>query len=889
VGVLGFEEPGDERSWSEDDLALVDTVRQQLALTLENRLLFEQTAEALAETSDLYKIGQQISEAQDVQAIVEAASEGVQGRGELDGMIVGLMGPLGKPEAFRVLSSWDRRGEGLEEGREMSLEAWSDFHEVLEQGGRFVATDVNSASSSERLTRFLRENVDFQGLVGLPLRVRDEHYGTVVVYTSQPHEWMDEELRFYETVARNVSVALENLVLLQHAREEAERRALLNEVMQTASSSLNTIDLLHNVGLLVAKRLEMPTMLLRWDGEYAEPVAIHRPDASEHRLEESVYFHGWEMPGVGAAIRRRESILWHYDGTTAGAAEFQKILDELHVEDAVAAPLMVRNEVLGVLFLGRHTGHDPIDENEINFVRSAAVNIGVALENARLYQDAQETAEKLKEVDRLKSEFLANMSHELRTPLNSIIGFSRVILKGIDGPVTEMQQTDLQAIYDSGKHLLNLINDVLDLSKIEAGRMEFIFEPTDLHEVVSGVMSTAIALVKEKPIELQQDVPEELTPVVADERRIRQVILNLVGNASKFTEEGYIKVAAWREDEDVIVAVEDTGIGIPRDRYHSVFKEFEQVDSSSTRRYGGTGLGLPVSKKFVEAHGGEIWFESEVNVGTTFYVRLPIAGPSPEEPEEDETRADGEEALIVLTVDDDDGVITLFRRYLEKQGYRVMALTRGDRVVEEAKRIRPYAITLDIFLPDINGWEIVQALKSDPETRDIPIIVCSISNDRDKGLSMGVADYLVKPILEQDLLDALERVSDGGRPRDILVVDDTAEDRGLLRRILEGADYHVREATGGAEAIDLIHATPPELVVLDLMMPDVDGFAVLEELKSDATTRDIPVVVVTAKELTAAERALLTLRVESLLEKGIFDQENLLEDVGAALARLSEG
>jgi len=508
-------------------------------------------------------------------------------------------------------------------------------------------------------------------------------------------------------------------------------------------------------------------------------------------------------------------------------------------------------------------------------------------------QEAQETAEKLKEVDRLKSEFLANMSHELRTPLNSIIGFSRVILKGIDGPITDLQKTDLEAIYQSGRHLLELINDILDQSKIEAGKMEYTFEPTDLMEIIRGVMSTSIALVKDKPIELQQQLPETLPTIIADSRRIRQVLLNLMGNAAKFTEQGFISLSAWADEEWVTIAVQDSGVGIPKERYSAVFTPFEQVDSSSSRRFGGTGLGLPVSKRFVEAHGGSIWFESEMGVGSTFYVKLPIAGPPAEKPAEEERpvrapRLEGEDSkgLLVLTVDDDAGVITLFRRYLSKQGYRVVGLTRGDRVVEEAKRLKPYAITLDILMPDRSGWEVIRDLKSDPLTRDIPVIVCSIIAERDKGLSMGVADYLVKPILEQDLLSALTRLSHDPTKTHVLVVDDNPDDRNLLERILADAGYTVTTASDGVEAIADLALSPPDLVVLDLMMPDVDGFAVLENMKARPETRDIPVIVVTAKELSADERADLTARVQALLQKGLFDQERLLGDVAAALARL---
>ncbi|MEA3396128.1 MAG: GAF domain-containing protein, partial [Chloroflexota bacterium] len=884
IGWLNFEETEGARDWSADDIAVIEAVREQLALTLENRLLFEQTATALAETSTLYEIGQHISEAQSAEDILQATVEGLSRRPEPDYVMAGVLEP---PKSLRISYDWMRIAAESRRDKIYPLEYWQQLREVIGREGRFVTEDVENEPRLAEATRHFYRPAGLHGMAAFPLRVQNEIYGTLQILTTEPHEFSLEELRFYETVIQSAAVALENRLLLQTTQQEAARRALLNEVIGTAAASLNPEELLYSVSRLITERLSMPTMIWLWDGKHASPTIIYRHDGTQMLPQEELALRPAEMPGIGKAIRTRDSILWKFAAPPYRSAQFEHLVDALSLQEIFAVPLMIRDTLHGVMVLGRQVGHTAIDDNDMTFMRSAAVNIGVALDNATLYQDAQETAVQLREVDRLKSEFLANMSHELRTPLNSIIGFSRVILKGIDGPITEFQKTDLEAIYESGRHLLGLINDILDISKIEAGKMEFIFEPVDLKKLIKGTLATSIALVKDKPIELQQDVPEELPIILADERRIRQVVLNLLGNAAKFTEVGFIRVFATYNDREVVVGVKDTGVGIPPERYSAVFREFEQVDSSSTRSYGGTGLGLPVTKKFVEAHGGRIWFESEVGVGSTFYVALPIAGPAPQRPEDVESQARADENLTVLTVDDDEGVITLFRRYLEKQGYRVVGLTHSKRVVEEAKRLQPYAITLDIIMPDKNGWEVIQELKSDPETRDIPIIVCSIVSDTQKGLSLGVADYLVKPILEQDLLDALERFSEGQDTSHVLVVDDNIDDRKLLRRILEDAGYVVREAPGGAEAIVMIIEQPPDLVVLDLMMPEVDGFAVLENLKEHELTRQIPVVVVTAKELTAEEQALLNEGVESLLQKAIFDQEQLLQDVAAALRRLS--
>ncbi|HXK41240.1 MAG TPA: GAF domain-containing protein [Anaerolineae bacterium] len=896
LGILGvdttLETP--EEGWSEEDLELLQAVREQVGMALENRLLFEQTTSVLTETTTLYEVGQKITEAHTEADIFHAVIEGLSRRPESERVSVGLFEPLDNPAQLRVVDGWAREGQAVAAGNVYPLLHWRAVYTSLEGEGAFICPDIDQESRFGPEIRGMFEHLKVRGFVAFQLRVRGMLYGAILVYTKEPHEFTPEDLRFYATLTRNTSVALENLFLLETTRQEAERRALLNEVMSTASASLDPDDLVHDTTQLIAQRLEMPALYWVYRGGVLEAAAAYRFDGSALVVEEpQERFVPEDVPELTEAVLSKLDYRWNFTSSPGLVSPFDVYRTALDLEELLVLPVLIRDEVLGVLVLGQQRGHPAIDENETAFLRNAAVNIGVALENAQLYQEAQETAEKLKEVDRLKSEFLANMSHELRTPLNSIIGFSRVILKGIDGPITDLQKTDLEAIYQSGRHLLELINDILDQSKIEAGKMEYTFEPTDLMEIIRGVMSTSIALVKDKPIELQQQLPETLPTIIADSRRIRQVLLNLMGNAAKFTEQGFISLSAWADEEWVTIAVQDSGVGIPKERYSAVFTPFEQVDSSSSRRFGGTGLGLPVSKRFVEAHGGSIWFESEMGVGSTFYVKLPIAGPPAEKPAEEEwpvraPRLEGEDSkgLLVLTVDDDAGVITLFRRYLSKQGYRVVGLTRGDRVVEEAKRLKPYAITLDILMPDRSGWEVIRDLKSDPLTRDIPVIVCSIIAERDKGLSMGVADYLVKPILEQDLLSALARLSHDPTKTHVLVVDDNPDDRHLLERILADAGYTVTTASDGVEAIADLALSPPDLVVLDLMMPDVDGFAVLENMKARPETRDIPVIVVTAKELSADERADLTARVQALLQKGLFDQERLLGDVAAALARL---
>jgi CheY-like chemotaxis protein/anti-sigma regulatory factor (Ser/Thr protein kinase) len=465
-----------------------------------------------------------------------------------------------------------------------------------------------------------------------------------------------------------------------------------------------------------------------------------------------------------------------------------------------------------------------------------------------------------------------------------------------------MQQTDLTAIYHSGQHLLGLINDILDLSKIEAGKMDLNLDEVDLKPIIRGVMSSAVGLVKDKQVELEQRVPDELPNVWADATRLRQVLLNLVSNATKFTDKGKITLAAGYDDECVTIRVTDSGVGIPAEKLESIFEEFTQVDGTTTRSAGGTGLGLPISRYFVGMHGGEITVESEMGVGSTFTVTLPTYAQTQPEMELVEPGPDGRssaaERRTVLAVDDDPGVISLYRRFLESEGYQVVGVTNSEEVLDKASELQPFAITLDVLMPTKDGWQVLRELKANPQTQHIPIIMCSIVSNEGFGFSLGAADYLVKPIMEEELLAALARCSVDRQEQgdvEVLVIDDQADDILLIRRMLEAQraleaqrHYCVIEADGGQAGINLVHRRKPDVVILDLMMPEVDGFAVLEDLKREPDTRNIPVIVITAKDLSEEEQQQLEGQVEVLLRKGLFTEQELLDDLGTALSRIEQ-
>jgi PAS domain S-box-containing protein len=560
--------------------------------------------------------------------------------------------------------------------------------------------------------------------------------------------------------------------------------------------------------------------------------------------------------------------------------KFNPLLPETRAEAAI--PLRIGSRIIGVIDI-QSKNANAFSEDEISVLQTLADQVAVAIDNARSFELSQQAVMEMREIDRLKSQFLANMSHELRTPLNSIIGFSRVILKGIDGPVTELMQQDLTAIYNSGQHLLGLINDILDLAKIEAGKMELAFDEVNITDLSASVLSTMSGLIKDKSIQMKRNIEPDLPPVKADAIRIRQVMINLLSNAAKFTEEGEItvEVGLYKNNgrNEVKVSVIDTGSGISKADQEKLFQPFSQVDASPTRKTGGTGLGLSICKQLINMHGGEIWVESEEGKGSKFHFTLPIY------PKEGESVAGDK---IILAIDDDMQVISLYERYLHPQGYQVVPLTDASRAVEKVKQLKPFAITLDIMMPGIEGWTVLDALKSDPETRYYPVIICSIIEDLEKGFSLGASDYLVKPILEEDIVNALDKLNTDGSIREVLIIDDNPNDLRLIGKMLtDDGRYKPILADSGQSGWNIIKSgNPPHAIILDLFMPDLDGFQLLEKLQADKKLREIPTIVISGMEVTVEQKNQLKEFGQRLLTKGSFNEKELLTSIQRSLERI---
>jgi len=618
-------------------------------------------------------------------------------------------------------------------------------------------------------------------------------------------------------------------------------------------------------------------------------------------------------------------------------------------------------------------------------------------ERTRLITLVEKANRKLRELDKLKSTFLANMSHELRTPMNAIIGYTDLLVDGVDGPINEEQEKSLKRIANNSRYLLQLINDILDISKIESGKVKL--EPTglDIKWIVASVIPTFEPLIKEKGLTLSDNIDEGLALVYGDEDAIRQILMNLLSNAIKFTSKGGITITARPSERGIKpgeppifaeVCVEDTGIGIKEEDLGTVFDKFVQVDLTTVRQGEGTGLGLSIARGLVALHKGMMWATSEYKEGSKFHFTIPFSKEILERPGEpiieprmaealanyfgrhvktflkepqyagkpvrcweyvrcgqpgcpaygvEESRcwlvlgthcagmkiaaypekvdfckgcelieglvlkAEEEYGLVaaealkqeevakktVLAIDDNAESICIIRKYLGEE-YRVVGLLSGEEAVEKAKEVDPLAITLDILMPGKDGWEVLRELKETSETEDIPVIILSIVDDKRLAFSLGATEYIVKPVGKQALLRKLRNLEKLGRIKRVLVVDNDPETVRLIGNVLKESEYQVSTAYNSKDAIKSIQDYRPDLVVLNLTMPEVSGFDVIEYLKTGEGVKDILLIVLTHKDLTEKEIDDLNHRMQAILNKGVLSKEDLLKQLKDTINKLSK-
>jgi diguanylate cyclase (GGDEF)-like protein/PAS domain S-box-containing protein len=727
-----------------------------------------------------------------------------------------------------------------------------------------------------------------RSIAAVPLYANDHITGVLYLDDFKPREWSQREVEFITLLGIQAAYAIEKFRLIETV---SETQTYLKNVLDNSADIIITTD----TGGRIVEFNSGASRILGYAkeeiiGRKAEDLWVRPSERNEilSMLERQGYVSNYETQLIGKDGRIIEvsltlSYIRNGDGAIHGTVGISKdITEKKRLERAVEE----RNLELQEL-------NEKLEEKVIERTKE--------LEKAN---------RELERSNRLKSQFIATMSHELRTPLNSILGFSELLSEEVFGALTEKQKRYVNNIYNSGSHLLQLINNILDIAKIESGKMELFYESFSVNQAISDVETVVKPLVDKKRQNLITKISDDVSFIKADKVKFKQVLYNLLSNAVKFTPEGgniFVEAALFDDEahKSLKVSVIDTGIGVRKEDHDRIFSEFEQVDSSFSRRYEGTGLGLALTKKLVELHGGEILLESPLSEqgGSRFTITIPLTEmfvpfekeikrlPAPALTEEDLAHASElekglqrrSETPLILVVEDDMYTSELLTHYLTQGGYKTARAYSGDEAVKRIKELRPFAVLLDVMLPGRDGWEILQELKSDQELKDIPVIMSSVVDNQELGFALGASDYLVKPIERVTLLKKLEELSFATkkrrRPVNILCIDDHEDVLDILVSILEPTGYNVITANSGKLGLEKAVTYRPDLIILDLMMPEMDGFEVAHELKINHATMDIPIVILTAKDLTVDDRLRLAGKAENLMQKSHFTKEDLLNRI----------
>ncbi len=821
VGVLAFMDKDPDRHFVEADVRLLKLFSSHAAIAIQNARLFDASQRRAAEQQALLETLTDLSGELELSSVLERVLRRAVTLLDVTG---GELATFDETRQVLVIAASRNMGtDAVGSTMAMGEGAMGRVAETREP--LIIPRYQEWAARSRNYTQSTVQTV-----IAVPLLIGTRLVGAIACVHADPARVFGaEDLRLLGLFASQAAIALENARLFTASRRQ---RQYFRELVINSPVAVVTADTKHNV-------VECNPAFEKLFGFTEAEVVGHNLDdlitTPESRIDAVAYTKQTlnQRPVKIIGQRRRK------DGSFIDV-------------EVLGVPVIVDGEQLGLMALYH-------DISELLLARREA--------------EAANSA---------KSQFLASMSHELRTPLNAIIGYSEMVEEELLDRGGDPLLADVKKVEAAGRHLLALINDVLDLSKIEAGKMELFAEAFDVATVVRDVSATVLPLVEKNANVLSVEVADNAGAMHTDLTRVGQVLLNLLSNACKFTDHGQIILRVRREAGWIVFDVKDSGIGMTPEQMARLFEAFTQAEASTSRRFGGTGLGLTISRHFCRMMGGEISVTSGAGTGSTFTMRLPAE--LAREPVATVTPATvPDDAPCILVVDDDATARALLRRHLTKAGYRVEEAADGREGIERARALRPALITLDVMMPGMDGWAALSALRSDPVTADIPVIMATILDEQHMGIALGAADYLTKPIDKTRLLAAVERLAVRSPGAGILVVDDDEGTRRNLRKALEKGGWRVTEAANGRIGLEQVRAERPALVLLDLLMPEMDGFGFLEGLREAGRRDGPPVIVITAKVLTDEDRTRLNGGVEGIVQKG-GGPEDLVREIGALVA-----
>lgn len=882
-------------TFDEEDAALLATIAAQISLALDNQRLLKSEQERRQIASSLIEMGRAVSATLNFDAVFARTLEQMERVVMFDH--AAILVPPDSRDSERQLIVHDVFGFSSQYRHSVVKFADSSLlASIMDSNQPAILYDAGKDNRWLHEQSFLQDDA-IRSWMGVPMVYQTQLIGVIIIGHSDANMYTDEDAQTIFALARQAAIAVENARLHSEAEENlrimekrARRLSSMHRIATIINSTLDRDEILMNAAQMLCELFEV---------DHVSIVRIDQESENGHLVAEYPQTDLLGKPiivkGTGS-YGLMEALLRNTEPVTLRPANKDALLgkdnigrqtyDTLGAMVSIVAPMVAHERILGFISIDSFDAGHIFSEGDRGAFLTMVSQIAMAMRNADLYEQAVIAS-------RLKSEFLANVSHELRTPLNAIIGYSELLLNGIYGTLTDKQRDRLNRVFSSGKNLLELINDILDLSKIEAGRMELDIVTVEMASLAQDVSNFIMPVIENKELEFIISLEDNLPEIRADVQRLRQVLINLLSNAVKFTRKGSITLAVdtvqavkgsvrrldvprhieLADGQWLHIRVADTGIGIRPEDQQVIFDAFRQADGSSVREYEGTGLGLTITQRLVELHDGHIWVDSLSGTGSTFHILLPAGVVADDGASVDDGRP------VVLVIDDDEPTLMLIEDFVSARGYRVVATTDPEKVIHYAHSMQPAVIITDVMMPQVDGWEIMDRLKSDPMTARIPIIVLTVLHKQTTGYYLGAAGYLTKPIIQDELLDMLARVVKIELTDPILIVDDNPHDRRLIREILSQAEYPVQGVASGEAALAWLEKRSASLLILDIMMPGLNGYEVLERLNETDPDFNLPVIALSAQDLTLAERERLQEHFAFALKKHEMTGNVLVEKV----------